>query len=294
MPRRRRNQLRRRARMGLRRRGRRTAAPQLVSPDFVARAVTLIKRAEAGLDSRTPESKDSKTQALVETKEKAILEKFVPQGIKGWFGRGAKFETTLVLGYPLVVNTNAGKYLLMVNGATSVPWNYVASTAEFTALDAIFDEFFVRKVTIEYHPVNKYSSNSTASGSAAGSPGQLNTLQVSRVFLPHAGALYADSATIWQAMLVSPKSGLSNLAMDWRWTVTNEEKFTWDGPLGDMSTAGSTMSWCQTTLSSKYGGNYQFSTPDASGAAAGIGTLLEGGVFGHVTFFFDIAFRSRA
>jgi len=192
------------------------------------------------------------------------------------------------------VNTGGAKYLQFIGGtSTTLPWTNVSSAAEWTAIDAVFDEFFIRSVTLKYMPRNKYSAQSTASASATGSPGDVNTCAATVVFLHHNAAPYGDTSSTWTAACNAQQHKLVNLGDNWSFTARNPEKFSFDGPLGDQSSVA-TMGWCNIAQSGHYGGFFQLATPLASGASAGIGALLEGGVFGDFIIVYDVAFRARA
>jgi len=210
--------------------------------------------------------------------------------------KGMRFETTLAYGTQIAVNSSAGKYEQFISGATAFQWgSLVAGLAEFSSLDALFDEFFIRSVKLQYIPRNHFSAQSTASSSASGSPGDLNTCGATFVWLPHNGALYADSAAAWYNAAVAQHHKIVDMGNRVNWTVKNPTKFSWTLPIGDQSTSLSNMGWCQFSLASaKYGGAYQLITPVASGASVGIGTLLENGIFGDVMFHVHLACRARA
>ncbi len=175
-----------------------------------------------------------------------------------------------------------------------MPWNQVANASEFSSLDVLFDEFWIKSVTVRYWPRNKYSAQSTATSSASGSPGDLNTCAATFYFLPNAATNYTDQSTAWVNASVAAQHKTVNLGENFTFTVRNPEKFSWDGILGDQTTGSSCMSWCQTTNATKYGGYFGIATPVQSGASAGIGLLLENGVFGDAIYSFDVAWRARA
>jgi hypothetical protein len=193
------------------------------------------------------------------------------------------------------VNTAAGKYKQFLNGGVNYGWTQLANAAEFNSIDALFDEVFIRSVTMHYIPCNRHSANTTASTTAAGSPGFINTLAAVAYCLPHNAADYTDSSSTAQNALQAWHSKYVDLGIPFVLRVKNPEKFDWQGPLGDQSSSTSTMSWCQfSKVGSCYGGFFAIATPEASGASAGIGTLLEGGIWGHIKVTYDIAVRARA
>jgi len=208
---------------------------------------------------------------------------------------GGIYRTVITGGAQVTVNGAPGKFKQFLNGSTtSIPWNSVGSAAEFASLDGLFDEFFVHSVTLRYFPRNKYSAQSTATSGASGSPGDLNTCAAVVYCLTHGATDYADSVTTWTAAAVARYHKFVNLGDYFRFRAKNPEKYDPKGPLGDMTTATSNMSWCQTTGAAKYGGFFGLATPAASGAAIGIGTLLEAGIFGDLLYEVDVSFRARA
>jgi len=237
-------------------------------------------------------------RALARVKHDLSVGRGVPliPAVKGKMStRGLHYRNKIYQGCQIVVNSAAAKYLQFINGSsTKITWNQVGSASEFTSLDAIFDEFYIRSVTLRYIPRNHYSAQSTASSSATGSPGDLNTCAATLVGLPHNGAAYADSSTAWVIMLAAQHKKFVDMGAPWIYKFANPEKFAWDGPLGDMATSNSTMMWCQNSNTSAYGGLFQLATPAASGAAIGIGTLLENGIFGDLIIEYDVCWRARA
>jgi len=202
-------------------------------------------------------------------------------------------------GFVVSVNTGAGKYLQFLDGVSTKKWSsIVASLSEIANFDAIFDEIFVHSIVLEYRCVNKGSSNASANGAtatAAGNPGFVNTLGASIVYLPDNSAAYVDASSTWFAMRAATHSRTRNLGDDWQFTAKNPAKFSWNGPLGDQSSGNATQEWINIgNISSAMGGIFQIATPEPSGAAALIGTLVEGGVFGHMLALVTFSMRARA
>jgi len=197
----------------------------------------------------------------------------------------------------IVVNGSATKYLQYLDGVSSLvslTWTKILlNLDEISSWSLIFSEVFVHWVELEYYPRNKYSSNTTASSTPAGSPGDLNTCGATIAFVPHNTAAYSDISAAWYTMRAATQSKSFNLADNMVFRAHNMEKFAWDGPLGDMTTSATTMSWCTLSALSKLGGLFQLATADASGAAVGIGNLLEGGVFGDYIVKVRYSLRSR-
>lgn len=197
--------------------------------------------------------------------------------------------------YSISVNTAAGKYLQFIGGGTSIAITTILQSAsELGPMAAIWDEIFCHSAEFMFEPFNQFSGNSTASSSAAGSPGDTNTVPATIYGLQHDQAIYPDSGSAAQAALNADQSKWVNLARPFRFVWRNIEKFAKDGPVGDMTTSGVTQGWCNIGDVSKYGGKVGIATTVTSGAAAAIGTLLEGGVFGHVMIRMTISLRYRS
>jgi len=213
-------------------------------------------------------------------------------------GKGAKTslraELRMLYGIAVAVNFNAAKYVQTLGGSVNLSWAAIVQAVDgFANLESLFNEFFVRSITMEFVPNNKYSSNSSASGNAAGSPGDINTCGGTIYFVPHHQAAYADSATAWYQAREVKYSKYVNLGDKFKFVAKNDEKFAWDGPLGDMTTATSTMQWLTFPQVAALGGLFGLICPLDSGAAAGIGVLLENGIFGYAVLSVDLALRAR-
>lgn len=209
-------------------------------------------------------------------------------------GRFGTFRSAV--GFNVVVNSVAAKYIQFMGTNPTLGWNGIINNmAELADFDAIYDEIFVHWVELRFQPVNKNSSNATASGNATGSPGFVNTLGATVVFLPNNSAAYSDASTAWSAMAAAAQHKLVNMADSWTFKGKNTSKFSWDGPLGDQTSTNATMEWTNiATINNQLGGRFQLATPEPSGAAAGIGTLVEGGLFGHVLCVAEFSMRARA
>lgn len=213
---------------------------------------------------------------------------------KGQKGAGLRAELRMLFGFPIAVNFNVNKYVQVLNGAVNLTWtNIVQNIDGFASLDSLFNEFFVRAMTLEFQPRNKYSANTTASGNAAGSPGFTNTIGGTIYAVPHHQAAYADNASAWFQAREVKYSKFVNLGDKWKLVARNDEPFSWTGPVGDMTTSVSTMQWCTFPQVGALGGTFGLVTPLPSGAASGLGDLFENGVFGDCVCHVDLALRAR-
>jgi len=208
-------------------------------------------------------------------------------------------HTTLYCSYGvnISVNSAAAKYLQFIGGGTGLFVNSIVNSTEWASLGSIFDEFFVHEMELSYIPVNKYSANTIANqgvSAAAGQPGFVNTIGANIFGLQHNQPLYADSSSVWFVSSIATDSRWVNLGDSFKFTWKNYEKFSWSGPEGDTSTAAMTQSWLNLANVAKYGGYVSIATPEASGAAAGLGALTENGVFGHCLVRYKVSFRARS
>jgi len=208
--------------------------------------------------------------------------------------RGFMYRGKIALAGQIIANSGLGKYLQFWSASSTLLWSSVSSAAEFTTLDVLFDEFFIHSVRIHYIPHNRGSSNTSASSSSSGSPGDLNTCAAICSCLYHNAAPYGDTSGAFANMSVARTHKLVDLGTRFNFHCPNIERFDPSGPIGDQSTATSTMGWCQISAVAKYGGTIQISTPVATANAAATNTILAGGVFGDTLVEFDISWRARA
>jgi len=235
----------------------------------------------------------SKDQDEKEGSQPVVLLKDVLARMGSGSKRGIHYSTKLFAGGALSNKGSAGAYQLLFNG--SAPWNVsnVTSTQEWSSINAIFDEFFVHKVHVHYIPVNRFSAQSSAAASASGSPGFVNTLGCSITGLQHGNPAYSEGNTSWLNALASQQSKFVDLGAPFTFTWTNVENpnFSWSGPADNTS---GTQMWMNVTSSNPYGGLIQAFTPEATGASAGIATLTENGIYGHVAIEYEVSFRVRS
>jgi len=209
-------------------------------------------------------------------------------------GKSVHFRSTITGATQLSVLNSAAKYLLATVGGTVnlTVANCLSLTSEISSWITLFDEIFCHGVSIHFEPRNQFSSNSSSSTNAAGSPGDLNTLGVVVAAVQHNQTAYSDASTAVAAMLASETMKIANLAKGWTFRWRNIEKYDPDGPV--INTSGVSQSWINTTQTANYGGLVQFATTAASGASVGLGTLLENGIFGDLYYVCDISLRFRS
>lgn len=241
------------------------------------------------------ETKDGFVRVGTKTDDRLALKNLLRDLLAPRSGRrGLMYRGKIALAGQLIANSGLGKYLQFYSASSTLLWNSVSSAAEFTTLDVLFDEFFIHSVCIHYIPHNRYSSNTSASTSASGSPGDLNTCAAMCSCLMHNAAAYTDNSSAFANMSVARSHKLVDLGTRFNFRVPNIERFDPDGPIGDQTTATSTMGWCQISASAKYGGTFQVSTPVPTAMTAAANTILASGVFGDLLVEFDISWRARA
>jgi hypothetical protein len=206
--------------------------------------------------------------------------------------RGLQYRLSLFDGKFVATNGTAGKYAFALSPGVSDSWSVhnVSSCPEWTNLANIFDEFFVRKVTFHYRPVNKYSGV----GGSAGVLVNLNHTMMVWVGLQHDNGLYTDSSSAFINCAHSQNKLIGNSAEQMRFVWKNVEKFAWDGPVGDQTTANMTQSWCITGSPSKYGGFIQAFSPSVTSASPGVASFAVNSNVGTILVEYDVCFRVRA
>jgi len=214
-------------------------------------------------------------------------------GRKG-FGMQCRFKQAF--GSYIAYNSGAGKYIQFLSGSAGLSvfaWGAVlASTAEFSSLDILFDEVFIHSVTFYYKARNKYSGTYAATGTAADTSTCLATL----FFLPNAAATYSDNSSTFINASVVAQHKIVNLGENWVWKVYNPVKFGRNDPVVEQASgSANAMGWMNfAKVSANYGGFCSVATPLLTGAALGTNTLLENGIPGDYLAHFDVSVRARA
>lgn len=209
--------------------------------------------------------------------------------------KSIRFTTDMYVAYNVTVNSTAGKYLQFIGGVSQLPWKtIVPACSELTQLATLFSQAFVHYVEIAFHPINKYSSNASASSAAAGQPGFLNTCGAVISYSNSNQAAVSDSSTAAVDSMACQRSKWVDLADSFSFKGVNEEKFAWDGPMSDQSTSGSAQGWLTTgSMNTALGGAFQLATISVSAAAGATTTLLDSGLLGHAMMRVRASFRSR-
>lgn len=242
------------------------------------------------IEEEVKEPQDGKLLVLKEPRDAMSqrLKMLVKSGLSG--KSGLHWDGHLWgLGVVATVNAN-GKYIFNIGGANTYPVLNVGGAPEFSALDAIYDEFFVKSMTMIYEPQNQLGGSIPATGAAS----DANNALAAWAGLQHNAGPYVDSSTFVANCLAARYHKVTNFGRRSSFVWKNVEKFAWDAPLGDQSTAGSSQTWCQNTLSAKYGGFVQFGSVIPTAAAASATALPTSLNLGHCIVDFHVCFRARA
>jgi len=206
-----------------------------------------------------------------------------------------RFECKLFLLISYGTNSANGKYLMSIGGLVNgYGVNQVANAAEFTALSSIFDEVFIKRMTLRLIPNNLRSGSIVGAGLPAGTPGYTNTTMAVLSALQHNQSPYSDLAETVANMCASPhmlKSSSETMNFSWK----NCERFDWKGPLGDSSTNLCSQGWLNFgVVGAKMGGYIQGSFWTPTAAAAGANVLPTSITLGGCLAEWDCCFRSRS
>jgi len=214
-------------------------------------------------------------------------------GMRGNSGRPMHARFKLVTGSQVMSNSANAKYIQFLYGAgPSFTFSQISAAGEFSSLDQLFDEFFIHSVKVKYIPRNKFAGQYI--GAVATTPVNVESCAATIFYLPHNAATFADSSALWYTAQNTFHSKLVDLGSPWTFNMPNPERFDLRGPLGDQTTAQSTMSWCQFSASAKYGGFASIVTPLPTAAAASQTAFVVNGTWGDAIYTFDVSVRARS
>jgi len=258
------------------------------------KSMVALSQAFAGSVARKSSSSvtdpDSKLMdwQLAEAKDDPPVDPTIPRLLRS-MSRGMHYQCRVAVNTVCGTNSSTGKYLGFFASSTTLKWGALSNNAEFSALDTLFDEVFIRAVTIRYLPRNRYQGMSSTIAT------DLNNCAGTIVGMPHATGVYTDSSGAWAAMVSATQHRVINTADPFTFRMTNPESFSWNGPLGDQSTSASTMSWCiLPNVGTYYGGYFQWAFAAATATSAAPTTLVASAVLGDMMVYWDIALRARA
>jgi len=175
------------------------------------------------------------------------------------------------------------------------PVGNLSTTAEWTSIDALFDECFVHSLTMHFEPYNANigSGYSSASGAALG---LMTSTTASATTATNAGliviSLFGGSGYYSAAagMSNNPTRAYHHSSKPFAYTWRNNVKFQPHGIALTPPSSTYWQGWCQISSVANYGGNIQART--TNDVALGDG----GHVFhlGAIHWEWDVSFRSRA
>lgn len=232
-----------------------------------------------------PGSKETKDdeQESVDFKAEAALLKNV---VKMLFKADKPYRCRL--GYFNNVATSAAGVLNF-----SINVNSIGSVAEWSSIDALFDECFVHSMTWRYQPYNRHGSagTNTAGGPAipqvaTASAGLVNTCGVVLVSLFHGAPNYATA----NAMLDNATMKLALSDEPWSYAWRNNERFDPRGPGMSDGTGLSWQGWMNVTNVARLAGNIQMRTA----VDQALGDLTHALDLGSIAVLFDVSFRARS
>jgi hypothetical protein len=204
---------------------------------------------------------------------------------------GMRASMVLYDGKFLAVNGTNAKYQLAMIPGTSNTYGIaqVQNCAEWASIAALFEDVFVEKVVMRYVPQNKYSAISGSAGTLV----NLNTGMAVIGAKQHATAGITDSASAFIQECEVQQHKIVDLGEDWSFAWRNVEKFSWDGPVTDLTTATTVQSWCPVASINKYGGYFEAFVPSVCAATGAVNTYQTAANLGVVVYAFHCHFRYR-
>lgn len=194
--------------------------------------------------------------SLVDTKESALLASAMS---RMFAGRIYPFRITSALN---ISASGTGAVNSIIAMAT------IQSTADFSALSGVFNEFFIKKAIIHYEPVSMYNYPLTG---AVGT--NVSSLPIGCADLQHAQPTYTSLTT----MTENWRFALNNSGRPFDYSWTNSEDPNSKVVPADTPTGATTQAWAMTTDAGAYTGTLQFlsqSAPPALPVSQVLGTFL--------------------
>jgi len=208
--------------------------------------------------------------------------------LRGMFKRDTPFTTYLTtMG---TVTTNASG---VVNTQLSI--NAVSGAAEWSSVNALFDEFFVHAMEFIFQPFNKYgtfgqqAATTPAPFTVSTTPAQTYALDVGTVAVALFGppAYYSSSA----GMGNNPNAKFANMADSWRYSWKNNVRFDPHGfTLSTTTSSNGWQGWSYIQDAAGYGGAVQIRAINDQG----VGDLTHTVNLGNYALRYLVSFRSRA
>jgi hypothetical protein len=199
------------------------------------------------------------------------------------FKRDQPYRTTLP--FQGRFSTSSGG---LINNVYSM--NGIGSTSEWTAIDSLFDEFFIHSAEFTYKPCNVLGDGVGFSASASVTGGITTVADTNFVNL---GLLMvstfngAPAYTSASALAANATLAVHSTGRSFKYTWRNNQRFD---RRGDAATLANWQGWALIANASNYGGQIYFRAinDDIVGTGSAIVTL------GHYLVRYDVSFRTRS
>jgi hypothetical protein len=175
---------------------------------------------------------------------------------------------------------------------TTIANSSISTVAEWTAIDTLFDQFFIHSFKVRFNPRNIQGGGigSSATVSTIG-PYASSSAVVSNATLVMA-ALFGASGTYGSAgvMLNNPNMKLGHSAKSWTYTWRNNVRFDPHGISFNTAASDGWQGWTDIGATSTYAGFIQIRVLND----LAIGTTSAVVALGDVAVLYDVSFRARA
>ena len=172
----------------------------------------------------------------------------------------------------------------------------VANTAEWSTINALFDEFYVHAFELMYEPFNKHGSIGVSSSGTPGAEVITATTGASYVYsvgciavaLFSTPAYYSTSA----GMINNPNARVLHTGDSWRFAWRNNVRFDLHGPTATLSSsAQGWQGWSYVSDTANLGGALQVRAINDQAMGTGSTNVIN---TGNYVLRYDVSFRSRA
>lgn len=255
--------------------------PRYEIKDLVSVAKRLGATPKAPAEDSDGELVESKSTPAPSRIEGELLKTMV----KSMFKADHPYRTKL--GYYNNVATSSGGTLNF-----SINVNSIGNVAEWSSIDALFDECFVHSMTWLFQPYNLPGGTSASGGTLAGQVTSTTSASATLTTGVILVSLFTGSGnyTSANAMLSNPNKALRHSSQSWKYAWRNNVRFDPRGPALKDATGLSWSGWQNVSEVTNLSGNIQMRT--ALDQPLGDTTHVYN--LGTVAVVFDVSFRSRA
>lgn len=206
------------------------------------------------------------------------------------FGNGNRFwRGTLVESRALNTQNGDTKYLLNFDSTASLPTNTLASANGFSTITTLYGEVFLHKMRVHYEP-----SQITGGALINATTTNLQDSPCTWIPIQHADVTITDASTAFSYGAGITGAKISNIRRRITFVWKNCEKFEWEGPLGDTTTATASQGWLEAgSIGTKLGGYVVVATYNACHTAPSNVLLPKNAQLGAVLIYYDISARMR-